>query len=416
MGLGKLLQGAPQSTDKFQELSLLDMDLVDKYICKSISDRHFVNVEIPKVFGLSDGGSLELQHDAINLYKFSDASVEPLSDMVVTKEGVVWPKAFKITMNMEIPDDRNLVNYDLVRKIVVIRPRSSNIKVRKAFSLLGRKARSWSHFLVEFLPKLVLLNQLGNKQGLQVLIPDVVDEHVRVVIGDCLRDMPEVEAVFVAEDTEVICDELYWCSPVAYVCGHAEYTHMTATIIPEITRKVVAEVFGRYGNNKGSKGNKVYIGRRGGRNLRNCDEIEAIFEKAGYEIVFPHLLSFEEKANLFANATHIAGPASSGFVNMLFSKRNTKVLWFINFERCLETFMSQLLSEFPGLEHWTLVGTTIGSPGINSSYVMEMDRLTRFLMESSFDGELLKCCLETKPEMPSIANGRCEKRGGDGQG
>jgi capsular polysaccharide biosynthesis protein len=74
---------------------------------------------------------------------------------------------------------------------------------------------------------------------------------------------------------------------------------------------------------------KVYFSRRGlhevpaagtvGSAVENEEEAEALFRRAGYEILRPELLTIEEQLAIVANATHVAGTSGSALHLMMFN-------------------------------------------------------------------------------------------------
>lgn len=371
---------------------ILGLNKLKHYVHEEISKKSLVNVSLPKVYNLSNGGEIRFHFDEINIYKFSPAVIEPLSDTIVIREGVVWTKATYVTANKELPDDLNVAAYDFTNQLVQLRRRGKQLSVKKAYSLFARKSVSWSHCLFEILPKLIFLKNTHGIGEASLLVPSQIDAHIMQMILDITRDMPSIEVIMVDEDTEVVCEELYWCSPTSYICGHAAYVHPSDIVIPEVTRRDILKFLSGYGK-KEEQGQKLFIGReRGGsRNISNYDEIEILFAAAGYRIIYPHLLTLDEKATLFSNATHIVGPASSGIMNALFSKKPCKVLSIINFERCFDTLLTQIAHDSPTISLWLMVGRLIGEQGINSSYSVNLDDVIGFLGDTEFDGEALEC-------------------------
>lgn len=77
---------------------------------------------------------------------------------------------------------------------------------------------------------------------------------------------------------------------------------------------------------------KIYLSRRQvkTRRLENEQECEALFVRRGFTVVHPQQLSLPDQIQLFANATHIAGPAGSAAHNVVFSDNpgQLKTLFF----------------------------------------------------------------------------------------
>ena len=62
------------------------------------------------------------------------------------------------------------------------------------------------------------------------------------------------------------------------------------------------------------------------RMLANEAEVAALFERNGFEIVFPETLSLSQQINLFNQAKVIAGASGSGMLNAIFAPAGGKVL------------------------------------------------------------------------------------------
>lgn len=62
------------------------------------------------------------------------------------------------------------------------------------------------------------------------------------------------------------------------------------------------------------------------RTCRNVDLLETRFADAGFDVVYPELLPFEEQATLFGNAEVVAGLAGSAMFNMLFAEKLRRVI------------------------------------------------------------------------------------------
>lgn len=71
---------------------------------------------------------------------------------------------------------------------------------------------------------------------------------------------------------------------------------------------------------------KLYVRRVStARNLDNGQRIEELAIAAGYEIVEPQLLSFEEQVRLFASASDIVGATGAWAANLLFAQPGARV-------------------------------------------------------------------------------------------
>lgn len=70
----------------------------------------------------------------------------------------------------------------------------------------------------------------------------------------------------------------------------------------------------------------IYISRRmvSQRNLKNEKQVEGIFRRLGFDIIFPELLTIESQIALFDGCENIAGISGSGFFTSLFGGSNKR--------------------------------------------------------------------------------------------
>jgi capsular polysaccharide biosynthesis protein len=73
---------------------------------------------------------------------------------------------------------------------------------------------------------------------------------------------------------------------------------------------------------------RLFVSRRHfpGRQLVNEAQVIDVFERYGFEVVFPEDLSFLEQARLFASASAVAGVKGAALTNMVFCPPETVVI------------------------------------------------------------------------------------------
>ncbi len=72
---------------------------------------------------------------------------------------------------------------------------------------------------------------------------------------------------------------------------------------------------------------KIYISRKNSfhRSLINEDDVEKLFERYGFEIIYAEDHSLEDQIDMFSNASVVAGPHGAGLSNIVFCKRLSKL-------------------------------------------------------------------------------------------
>ena len=122
---------------------------------------------------------------------------------------------------------------------------------------------------------------------------------------------------------------------------------------------------------------RIFIGRRGKRNIKNYDQVSVRLKCAGFNEVFPHTLPLWEKICLFSNAEYVVGPASSGFTNVIFCDAATSVTMFINPSRHLDPLLTKYCSTM-GIKLSYILGEEEGCDK-NADFYVDMDELELYL-------------------------------------
>lgn len=182
---------------------------------------------------------------------------------------------------------------------------------------------TYGHYLLEALPRLMLLNQAP----------------AGIEIATSIPRSPTIETLFTGLGVDP-----------ARVRHYREPLFCRRAYLPDrlvrLNRSIhplAREAFSRLrqvGTGSGTRPpERVFISRSRIRRRRlvNEVEIEAIFERYGFRIVHPELLPIEEQIALFGGAGMIAGLGGSAMHNTVFSLPDTKVLMVSSVEWFVET-------------------------------------------------------------------------------
>ncbi|MDE0775805.1 MAG: glycosyltransferase 61 family protein [Nocardioides sp.] len=123
-------------------------------------------------------------------------------------------------------------------------------------------------------------------------------------------------------DGPVTVDRLYACTPMWH---NAAPFHAHDGLRADWARLREGLLRERTGRPAGPE--RIFVTRRGGnRTCRNVEQVEALFEAAGYTVVFPGPLPLEEQVALFAGARVVAGFGGAGMFNLAYAERLESVV------------------------------------------------------------------------------------------
>jgi hypothetical protein len=363
-----------EGLDRFELLSEHD---TNNYLTSEITPESWEQLRLPKVMDISQGGSISIRTRGIKLYQFDNAVFRPYSDFVRLGNTVYWDKANRFQLVKTIPLDQDLILIDRANNKAYLNDGLKKRKLGTVFSLCGVHVNSWGHFIGNFFPKITTLSLIAGEPHVTVVMPIDVDEHIKELTENSISRYGNIKVCYVERTESVECERLYYCSSPSFISDHALYLHPSDIHLTDWALEQIFNLTDADRNNKAyiSDRCKLFISRRGGRNLENIEAVEELFLKNGYQIVFPHKLSLKEKISLFARASHVAGPYSSGFANVVFCQPGTQVLALCNYSRLLDGYVAAFDGGQFGLNVTMLTGTEKLSSDPHNSYTVPIDRI-----------------------------------------
>jgi tetratricopeptide (TPR) repeat protein len=240
--------------------------------------------------------------------------------------------------------------------------------------LSGNESHNYSHWLLEFLPRLWILDSLGGFEDVPLLV-------------DKLLYPQEVEAldVFNRARRPVIFLEHRKTYHIGRLAVPGATAFMPLIVVPqsvpsfdEATLSPRAVEFLRDVPLREAAGSvadgfeKIYVSRKESRYRRmlNEAEVEQLFEAMGFAIVRPERHSFTEQVRIFSRARLIAGCAGAGMTNMVFAPTEAKVLVLTLFNKANNY---RYLSNIGALCGGQQVEHVFGSPAGHGYYAYQGD-------------------------------------------
>ena len=375
-----------KSSKMFDILKIKPTIFFEGYIVKKVQSANYQKMRLPDVHNLLKDNSLNCYFHDINIYKFSKSLITSQSDVIRFKNCVFWQKIENRASAQNIPIDDNCIYYSHTNENIYLLNYDESISIDSGFNLCGVHINAWGHFLLSYIPKVYAL--INSKDLIPINTPVLVPEDIHAQEKEILKTLLEghFPILYVKKDLNIFCKTLYHCSSIGYLSDHGFFTHPTDMTIPDYTGKALSWASKLLkANTPKTSGRKIYIARGPNRNLINAFEVEAYFKENGFQFIHPHLLSLSEKIEVFANATHIAGPISSGFTNFIFCNPGVKILGFFNFARCYDPLVSAVneSGQF-NCQLYVLTGSEEPSGNPNNSFHIPLPAITEFIGEINF--------------------------------
>lgn len=355
------------------KLRLIDFNSNSCHVLYKKENGRFQN-HLPVINQLSEGGGIIYDYGDDILYELNSVSFSLESDFIRKGEAVLCDKLNRKDSAILILEDFDFLRLD--NNEVLLKSKKNKIHLKRVFHLTGVLSNFWSHFLISFFPRLQYLNQFTQNEELYIIIPYNVDVNILELIKFAIIPYSNIRLLEVDHDTEISCDTLFYVRLSSYILCHSNHVGPHGIQISPTTSDFLVNIFDRFLTNYASKSSnerKIFIKRTGQRNVENYAEVLSFFLHLGYEEVEPHKLSLKEKAEMFANATSIVGPFSSGFTNLLFCKEGTEIISFANYSRSFDTYISTL-ARIKKCHYIVIIGKDVDN-SINSNYTVSLQEL-----------------------------------------
>jgi hypothetical protein len=343
-----LRQSGLSSVNSNNKHSLADDSDIEHSIVDTIVSKN--QTITPEVIQFARRSKIDFEDVRLNIYKFPEAAITFGSDVIRTNRNkCYWYKSRKHFMYKTIPFDQDLYAYDPKDKSVLLSTlKLDGVRLNKVVSLVGALDFSWGHFIVEYLPKLKLLRDYCCDEKITIVISDRLDKNCKEMV-DFIKpshwDVYELKA-----GQSLVCENLFYIDSTSWITDHSESLILGDSMLYQIALDALKEFsvnFTKESIIRGRRSKRIYLRRAGNfRALSNCAEVDFLLDRYDFEVVYGDKLTLSQKAKLFDQAEIIVGPGGSGFSNIIFCRKDTKVITFCNKNRVWDTYLPTMADAF----------------------------------------------------------------------
>lgn len=206
--------------------------------------------------------------------------------------------------------------------------------IHRGILLGGSGAANYYHWMIEILPKLRYIKQLGfDYDDYPLLVSKSVlkFESFKDALNCLVRDR---EVIFLDDELVYNIGSVLHISPPSIFpynlrpkeCLKPEDHFFRKSAIEFVRDGVIAGL----GVEKSEGSERLFFARRSKRRNYNEDEIFELFEAAGFRKVYMAELTLKEQIEHMRSAEHIAGPTGAEWTNLLFCNAGTKAICWMN--------------------------------------------------------------------------------------
>ena len=230
--------------------------------------------------------------------------------------------------------------------------RKDTLPVDRGVLIAGRGRDSFAHWLIDFLPRLWILDQF----------PEYADWPLLIDAGLYPQQIESLQAlnrsgrplVTLASDTAYEIDRVVQLSDLSAM-RRQTYRPFANPSGNEVTVSKDALAYLKQAFAPAATlrrdGLRLYVSRLHQtqfRRMENEREIEDLLRRRGFEVIYPEQLSFAEQVRLFSQASVLAGAGGSNMINCIFAPRGAQILLFTQWHPKINYYFFSHLAQLNG--------------------------------------------------------------------
>jgi hypothetical protein len=214
-------------------------------------------------------------------------------------------------------------------RIILEYKKESNLDIKEGILLSCEHDNNYFHWLVECLPKLILIDELKEFEKAPLLIPKGLHQNLIAALEKV--NINSRQLIYLEPNIGYQVERLIYPSALSRVIdryqGHPVFD--TDIILSHKWISKVGELLKCNTQSKQKPWRKLFLTRKKGlRALGNREELELMLLEQGFEIVELDNVSLDFQIELFSQAAMIVAPTGAALTNMLFCQPGTKVIIF----------------------------------------------------------------------------------------
>lgn len=300
--------------------TIKDLTSQKKNIIKTFFPKGLFTSHLPK-FNLGNEKITTTEIPSISLFKFDDAIINVNSSVVVYRKKILVTRTEGERFNegfLKIHDTKNGKIYS-----------EETESLEEGFFLAGNGSWNWFHYIIEILPKLILLQK---KYTTVLLVNEIVTKipSMQKLLEILNDDLFEIK--YLSKNKTYQVKNLYYVNDF----NHVQFNRFDEKIQAKGTyyNFKLTEIFSNKILNKveilKNLPTHIFLYRKETHRIsRNQDEISTFLVSNGFTLVCMEELTIEEQISYFYNAKFIVGITGAAWANVIFCRNSPKAICFV---------------------------------------------------------------------------------------
>lgn len=316
-------------------LPLKDITSFKKNVLRTFYPKGTFKSKLPK-FDFIQEKIILTDTPSISLFKFENALIHTNSSSIVFNKKILVTRTNGERFNegfLKFHDHKN-------GKII-----SDEIEsIEEGFFLAGNGSWNWFHFLIEILPKLLLVQPKNTKV---LLVNDIVNEIPSMHRLLEVMNKDNFEIKYLSRNKTYQVKKLYYINDFNHTQFNrfdniikAEGTYYNVEMIKMLSDKILSQI-----KPISNLPTHFFLFRKNTHRVsKNQDEIADYLKTKGFSLVCMEELTVEEQISYFKNAKFIIGITGAAWANIIFCRNSPKSICFVP-EKAKDSYVYSSLAE-----------------------------------------------------------------------
>lgn len=259
------------------------------------------------------------------------------------------------------------------------------IEIESATLFYSRCPTNYFHWMIEYLPKIKTILDLGLASAPMLVPLDLYDQQREAV--DYLAKRFGLQIKLVGPNCRIKVREIFIPSPVTFHPDDPEVPYwMGGGLYEEYIYFLRDNIISEMGlTTEDFPDKKIFLGRSVTlRNISNIKAIENLVKQEGFEIIFPENLTLRQQAETMSKSKVVVSPGGSALTNVIFMRPGATLISLVSDHNKYYSIYSNL-AQICGVNYIQLTGpstVTRQQAGsslsyMHASYTINLEKLKR---------------------------------------
>ncbi|RZI82884.1 MAG: glycosyltransferase family 61 protein [Rubrivivax sp.] len=269
----------------------------------------------------------------IQIFKIKNAKVFGGSNRFLLRNQLVSHELFNLKTDLTLEELHRTLKFDVAQasaRKTLTDPHP--VRFAQAACFTDAASSNYAHWITEILVRIFLFQTHSSSAEIPLIVDDGLHSNMMRSLDVVVSPQSQIHHLPTNREADI--DVLHHTSVAGYIRiePREEPTPAHGKFSFSAIRGMVAHIKDRLGvRERSGVRRKIYAKRNSSyRNLVNAKAVESLLIAAGFEIIEPEKMTFDEQVDAFHSASVVVGPTGAAMANIVFCQADCQVFILIS--------------------------------------------------------------------------------------